>query len=139
MNLSKAIHARWAADSTLNDLLDSSKLVTGTHLADDIGAVWATVNFSGGPYVERYGNATKAVASPGVDFHVHHDTSYDTCKAIMDAVYAAFNNVDFSMDGADKVTMMRADVVPTEEQDPETGEWDFTASFTAQVYLPNGY
>jgi len=139
MNLSKAIHARWAANETLNDLLDSSKLVTGTHLADDIGAVWATVNFPGGEYIERFNHETKATANPGVVFQVHHDTSYDTCKAIMDAVYAAFNNVDFSMDGSDKVTMMRADAVPTEEQDPAEGDWDFTASFTAQVYLPNGY
>jgi len=139
MNLSKAIHARWAADETLNGLLDSAKVVTGIHFEEDPGVVWAMVNFPGGEYLERFNNETEATASATVDFQVHHNTSYDTCHAIMDAVYAAFNNVDFALDGDDKVTMMRADGLPTQVQDPEDASWDFTASFTAQVYLPNGY
>lgn len=133
------IHARWAADSTLNGLLDSAKFVTGTYFKEDTDGTggptfpYATVTFPGGG-VRSY-TTDDTVAYPTARISVYHDRdSYDECKAIMDAVVGCFDRAGFTLTGDNDVLNMQLAGEPEYVQD-EDGDWYAIADFTVMTRM----
>lgn len=136
MNLAQYIHSRWAADGTLNGLMDSSLVTTGIYFENNPGSRFATITLPGGLYRQRF-NDQGALNETIVRIQVHYD-NYDLGLLIANAVLAAFNRADFDLSGTDKVINIQADGPPAELQDPETGEWDFVMDLVAVVHLATG-
>jgi len=142
VNLSQVIHTRWAADVTLNGLLAAStKVVTGRHFAEDPGTSWAWIEMLGGPYETRM-NSEIAVAAVTVRFTVHYAVdgadNHTSCNTACNAIHDVFDNEDFALANSDQVLCMRANGIPVEMQDEETGEWEFTVEYTCRVRLAVG-
>ena len=136
MNLGQVIHQRWAADSTLNGLLDSSKVTTGTYYATDPTFPYATITRPGDT-TGGYDNDGAALELPRVRITVYHGRdNYDEGLAIAAAVKSAFDRTDFALSGSDKVLNMQRDGY--EEIDDEDGDWYFVIDFLCRVYLATG-
>jgi hypothetical protein len=136
MNLGQVLHTRWAADGTLNGLLDSSKVTTGTYFAEDPQPPYATITRPGDMTAWR-DNEGAAEEHALVRITVYHGRdNYDEGLAIADAVKAAFDRTDFALSGSDKV--MNIQRIGYEEIDDEDGDWYFMIDFRCQVYLANG-
>ncbi len=135
MNLEAQLHARWAADATLNGLLDASKVSTGIYVGTDDNPTFpfATLTFPGGS-PRDYTNS-QTIARPVVRIAVYHGRSnFDEAKAIMDAVVAAFDRAEFSLSGSDTVVNMQLQGEPASTQDDD-GDWYFIADFQAIAVL----
>lgn len=136
MNLAQYIHTQWAADATLNGLMDSDRVTTGIYFEDDPGSRFGTITLPGGAYRQRF-NDGGALNETLVRIQVHHD-DYDLGLAIANAVLAVFNRSDFDLSGSDKVINIQAEGPPAELQDVITGEWDFVIDLRAVVHLATG-
>lgn len=132
MNLEQAIHQRWAASEGLNSVLAAERVKTGRSLGDSL------------PYanVARLSNRTALRTNAGdaldevvLRVNVWHD-DYDSGRAIVHALKAAFDRADFALaDGVQVVQMRRTDDSATQHED---GTWQFTVDFLVQVHLPSG-
>jgi hypothetical protein len=127
------IHARWAADGTLNGLLASTRVHTGPYSVVDPKFPFATITFPGGRPREYSNDDT--IAYPTVQITVYHGMDYhDEAKAIIDAVVAAFDRADFTLTGGDSVLNMQLTSEPSQLQD-EDGDWYMIASFECMVLI----
>jgi hypothetical protein len=146
MNLMQVLHTRWAADSTLNALLSSTKVHTGRFLGiDDTGDPdaegaeepefpYATITRPGGPSNRHTNEST--VRGVLIRITVYHGLDYyDEGAAIADAVEAAFDRADFDLSGSDKVVNMQMPGDRAELQDDD-GDWYFLLDFMCQTYEP---
>ena len=137
MNLAEVIQEQWADDGTLNGLLASTRVMVDTYYAEVPVFPYATLEVQGGDHGMKH-NDGSAVRTVVVVVSIFHEkSSYDECKAIAEAVQAAFNRAGFNLSGSDKVLDVLVST-PAETQDPETGEWTFTVSLTCMVYLSAG-
>lgn len=146
MDIEKQIHARWAADATLNGLLPETKLATGIYFppeddADDDGNPefpYATLTRPGDT-PEEYYNDGSSIEAVQVRITVYHQkSSYDEGVAIVDAIKAAFDRSMFSLTGnSDKVLHMeRLSYAPL--QDQASGDWFFVVDYMCHVFLGSG-
>jgi hypothetical protein len=131
MNLTQAIHARWAADETLNRHLPSGQVLTGLALAGVPGP-WASIAVRRG-VTEGYTNDGSSVERITVRIQVHHE-DYDQGWAAADAVLAAFDRADFPLSDGDRVMSMQKNGMPREVQDPRSGRWEWLLDFTCRVF-----
>lgn len=134
--IAQYLHTRWAADETLNSLMDASVVTTGIYFQSEPGSRFATITLPGGAYRQRF-NDGSALTERLVRIQVHHD-NYDLGLQIADAVMSAFNLSEFDLSGSDRVINMHADGPPAELQDPGTGEWDWIVDFTAVTHVVTG-
>lgn len=133
MNLEEAIHARWAADATLNGLLPATDVHTGRYRVADPTFPFATIEITGG--TARDESNEDALAYPTVQFKIYHAAdSHDALKSIVNAMVDAFHQADFNLDGGDKVLDMKLDGEPVYSQD-EPGNWIVTTNFTSMTLV----
>lgn len=138
MDIEKQIHARWAADATLNGLLPETKLATGIYFAEDPTFPYATLTRPGDT-PEEYYNDGSSIEGVQVRITVYHQkSSYDEGVAIVDAIKAAFDRSMFSLTGnSDKVLHMeRLSYAPL--QDQASGDWFFVVDYMCHVFLGSG-
>lgn len=132
MNLLQVIHERWAADGTLNGLLDSANVYTGN--APDAALPFCVVE-RGSQEPEWQSNCQTAADRVGIRFQLFHENR-DDGYAIAEGIKAFFNRSNFSLSGSDVVqTMERAG--DFEIQDPD-GVWRFVIDFQCLIYLSAG-
>ncbi len=132
VNLEQAIHARWAASSSLSALLPAERLRTGTFHGE--GRPYATLERRAGRTLLRT-NAGDALDDVTLAVHVWHD-SFDGGQAVVREVKAAFDRSDFSLSGGDRVVAMRRTADSVVERGG--GLWQFTIEFSVLVYLSSG-
>jgi hypothetical protein len=127
-NYEAQIHARWAADGVLNGLLPVASLHTGVYMATAPTFPYATLTFPGGS--PRTYTSGSTLASPTVRITVYHAMdNHDECKAIMDAVLAAFDRAAFDLTNPASVLNMQLQSEPSQLQD-EDGDWYMLADFS---------
>jgi len=137
MNLAEVIQDQWAADTTLNGLLASNKVMVDTYFAEEPAFPYATLKVQGGGTGRQF-NDGAGVRTVIVQVSIFHSkNSYDEAKAIAEAVQAAFNRAGFSLSGGDKVLDVLTST-PSENQDGETGEWTFSLDLSCTIYLATG-
>lgn len=137
-----AIHARWAADETLNGLLPAARFVTGIYFPDDDDDStpepeypYATMTDPGGRRGRDYSNDT-ILAYPSVQITLYYGkASFDEAKTAIDAVVALFDRVDFDLVGGGTVQKMQMTGEPRWEQDLGDGHWEFTVDFDLDILV----
>jgi hypothetical protein len=132
MNLAEAIQTRWAATPSLCALLPAGQVMTGIYFAQTPPLRFATIALRGGT-VEGYANDGSSIDTAAVRIQVHHD-QYDQGAAIVAAVLAAFDRSDFAMGATDRVLCVQKSGVPSEAQDPQTGQWDWLIDFNCRLW-----
>lgn len=132
IDLLAKLHARWAATTALNNLLDSSRLFTDANQSAEPSLPFAIVVADAGT-IEARTNAGEMESIP-VRFAVYDD-DLDDARAIAAAVLDAFDAVEFDLAGADKVRNMRRTGQPGATQDDETGVWVVTVNFETMVWI----
>jgi len=134
INLGQYLHARWAADTTLNGLLDSSKLSTG--LAPDSEFPYATITWPGNT-AGGWTNDGASLDRIGVRITVYHGRdNYDDGKAIVSAIRNAYSRADFAVGGGGRCINMQ--YTGDEELQDEEDDWYFVIDFEAQVHTLAG-
>ena len=136
MNIGQVLHTRWAADGTLNGLLDSSKVTTGTYFAADPGFPFATITRPGDT-TEGYDNSGAAEEHVTIRVTVyHHRDNHDEGLVIADAVKSAFDRTNFDLSGSDKVlNMQRTGYAELQDEDDN---WYFVVDFLCMIHLATG-
>ena len=134
MNLSQVIHERWAADGTLNGLLDESLFMTGMNFSADPKFPYATLTRPQGTVNSRRNDGTRTDILPVIITLYHGADSYDEGVAIEQAIDDAFDDTDFSLANGDKVVQMRITGPPAEIQDEE-GNWSWECNFDLVVEM----
>ena len=129
MNLAEAIHQRWAADESLDNLLPASRVYTG--LSADPTVPYAVITKQSHRPTAHH-NDGSAVDSVGVRIEVFHG-NLDSAAEIMDRLKAAMDRADFGLSGGDKViNVQRANDFQRQERD---GVWRLVIDFDCSVYL----
>lgn len=136
MNLEEVIHTRWAAVPALNNLLDSSRVMTGAYREQEEPEF---------PYgVIRTFEDKAAAANDRVLWDVqievivsHRWDQYDAGKAIMDQVKLAFNRIRLAL-GDDATAVLIAPQSYQSIQDDDSGAWDFMLTLGCKVDTPLG-
>ena len=132
MNLAQVIHQRWAANSTLDNLLLATRVYTG--LSFNPERPFAVISKESDK-PETYQSDGAAIDSVGLRIQVFHD-HYDAGAEIVHRIKAAFDRTAFDLAGSDKVlNTQRAN--DTEKQ-TNNGVWQFTIDFNCTVYLASG-
>ncbi len=132
MNLIEVIHDRWAAASSLDDLLPASAVTTG--LCVDPTMPYATIAKRGDRPVARL-NDGSAVDAVAVRIEVFHDDR-DAAAEIVAQIKTAFDRTEFALDGTDRVVNMQR--VGDRERQHGDGTWQMTVDFACTVYLATG-
>ena len=133
MNLEQTLHARWAATAALNDLLPSTRLMTGRYEAEVPTYPYGVLKVSSG---EPYSHATDGSAMDMVLVQfVVVDDDYDDLKAIVEQVKLCYHRTDFALDGSDYVICMSRGTDSMMEHE-ETGVWVWLLNFRVRVHLP---
>jgi len=136
MNLATAIHARWAASSSLNALLSADQVTSGAHFQSDPAESYATVTLPGGT-VEGHANDGSSLVNLLVRILIHHPDC-GAGRAVVAAAQTVFNRADLDLGDAGKVLCMRPAALPKETQDPRTGHWQWVLDFECLTHLLQG-
>lgn len=126
------IHARWAAATALNNLLDSSRFFTDANQSASPSLPFAIVVADAGSSEVRTNSGD--IDRVPVRFAVYGET-LDATKAIADAAVDAFDRAAFDLAGSDRVLNMQRQGQPAAVQDDETGVWVVTINFEAMVWI----
>jgi hypothetical protein len=132
MDLLKAIHDRWAADATLDALLDSQYVHTGIFQSQSPEPPYATITLtSDSPRLNTNdGSQLREVTVRVSIVHANHDAG----RQIVEAVRAAFHRAAFTLDGGSEVINSTL-AANSELQDSQTGVWQFSLDLLFMVYL----
>lgn len=136
------IHARWAADATLNGLLPEAKLTTGIQSQPGDGdntsepeRPYAVMTHPGGQ--ERIHSNSDTLVKPRVRIAVYHGADfYGEAKAISDAIMAAFSRSSFDLDDGSTVLNMQATQDPEPVQNADDKSWEFVVDFDLMIRVP---
>jgi hypothetical protein len=134
MNLFAKLHERWAANATLNGLLDSSLVATGTwfDVEPSLDTGYATITRqTSDSVISRSSDGTREEKIQiRITVYVSRD-KYDEGESIADAAKSAFGGASFDLDGTDSVkSIMLTGYQPI---DDEEGDWYFILDFICTV------
>jgi len=133
MNIGAKLHTRWAADTTLNGLLDSANVSTGTWFDTDpsLATGYATITL---PNDTNAGESSDDSSMENVLVRITNYAGrdyFDEGEAISDAVKTAFHRAAITLDASDKVLSMMWD--SRQRLDDDDGDWYFVNDFTCLV------
>lgn len=131
IHLAQALHARWAADTNLNNLLPAHRVFTGEQAMGMPAAPWGAILLLGGT-LESAANDGSSVDRMKIRIQLRHD-DYDQGQAIIEAVLTAFDRSDFSLEGRCRVISMQREGLPQEFLDPQHVRWTWFADFECRV------
>jgi hypothetical protein len=129
MNLTHAIHQRWAAAQGLNALLPSARLFTG--VAADPRRPYAVVSQESNRPLEC-ANDGASFSAVGLRIRTFHE-NHDEAASIATQIKAAFDRSSFALSGDDRVVDMRlSDELYRQNDD---GAWELVLDFNCTVLV----
>ncbi len=133
IDLSKAIHARWAAVAALETgAIPSSRVHTGQTF--DPTLPFAVIERNSGNPITQH-NDGAAVDSVGVRFQVFH-ANHDAGATVIHEIKGAFNPSEFAPDNRNRqIYMEQSNPFELPESD---GARLFVIDFTCKIHLPAG-
>jgi hypothetical protein len=132
MNLTQAVHQRWAATAPLVALLPAERVFTGSSV--DPAPPFAVIARESGQPLARFGDGS-GIDAARLRIQVFDDC-YDRATAIIQQVKLAFDRASFALASGDKVLEIRRHA-DGEEQQPDA-RWQMTVEFECIVYLAAG-
>jgi hypothetical protein len=129
MNLTHAIHQRWAAAQGLNALLPASRLSTG--VAADAGRPYAVVSQESNRPLEC-ANDGASFSTVGLRIRAFHN-DYDGVASIATQIKAAFDRSSFALSGDDRVVDMR--LLDESYRQNDDGAWELVFDFSCTVLV----
>jgi len=134
MNIEQLLHERWKADATLNGLLASSKVSTGTYFASEPEFPYATITRPS-DVPGFYDSEDSRVDNVLIRITIYHGQGYyDEALAICEAMRAAFDRTSFDLSGSNKVLNMQQRSFAA--LDDDDGDWYLVTDFLCRVYVP---
>jgi hypothetical protein len=131
MNLSAAIHTRWAAASALNTLLPAARLFTG-RIPRGTAKPCARLHFPG----SVGGKLSDKARERAVQVRITHwvvESAFGTGQDIQDAIEAAFDNYSAALEDSTLVKLTHDNSFYVQDEEATSKLFQFVTQFTATI------
>jgi hypothetical protein len=131
VNLSAAIHTRWAAYAALEAALPAARFFTG-RIPQGTANPCARLSIPGGVSGKLSDKARERAVQVRI-IHWVAESAYGTGQDIQDAIEEAFDNYDVALEDSTLVNLRHDNSFHLQDEEPTSKLWQFVTQFTATI------